>query len=61
MHQRFNVTEKGSSDQLKNIDFGKAVEEISKGQKYLVWTVILLVLECPVLKLSSEKKGGEEK
>lgn len=64
MHQRINVTEKSSSDQLKNTDFEKAVEEVSKGQKYLVWTVIfIVVLECPVLKLtmSSEKKGGEEK
>lgn len=64
MHQRINVTEKSSSDQLKNTDFEKTVEEISKGQKYLVWTVIfIVVLECPVLKLtmSSEKKGGEEK
>lgn len=63
MHQRFNVTEKSSSDQLKSIHFEKAVEKISKGQKYLVWTVIFVVLECPVLKLtmSSEKKGGEEK
>lgn len=64
MHQRINVTEKSSSDQLRNTDFEKAVEEISKGQKYLVWMVIfIVVLECPVLKLtmSSEKKGGEEK
>lgn len=52
MHQRFNVTEKSSSDQLKNTDFEKAVEEIIKGQKYLEWMVIIVVLECPVLKLT---------
>lgn len=47
MHHRLNVTEKSSSDQLKNMDFEKAVEEISKGQKYDHSDKIFVVLECP--------------
>lgn len=46
----------------KNIDFEKAIVEISKDYKYLVWTVIFVVLEWPVLKLiMSLEKQGEEK